>query len=155
MIYQHQEGVSIVARLVAPRGQGHLVGASDKAPTLRGAGPHRPLSTHHAEGLERLREEILEFAAFHGLDNIRGSSRMVSITRAMKPKLTPAGSAEREEVERALKEAGKWEEVSVLNAQRLGSLLSSGALEGEILARLQQVVSYEETPSLRLRKLEE
>ncbi|MBC7246391.1 MAG: PD-(D/E)XK nuclease family protein [Actinobacteria bacterium] len=104
--------------------------------------------------IELLRRELLEFADFHGVDNIRGSFKVLSIRREMRPKLPPPGSAEREAVEEALKREGVWEKVSVLNAQKLASLLSSGSLDESRRARLEEVITCEEVPTLRLRKME-
>ncbi len=106
------------------------------------------------EQMEKLRRELLEFADFHGVDNIRGSFKVLSIGREMKPKLPPAGSGEREAVEEMLKREGKWEEVSALSAHKLASLLSSGSLGEELRSRLQEIIPFEESASIRLRKLE-
>jgi putative RecB family exonuclease len=105
------------------------------------------------ERIEQLRGELLEFADFHGVDNIRGSFKVLSIRREMRPKLPPPGSAEREAVEEALKREGVWEEVSVLSAHKLASLLSGGSLEEDTRSRLQEALSFEESPSMRLKNL--
>ena len=102
--------------------------------------------------LDELREEILEFSSYQGVDNLQGSSRVLRITRSRQPKLPSPGSAEREELERAVREAGAWEEASVLSARRLGSVLGREDLAEELRARLEPLVVWEEIPTLRLRE---
>lgn len=104
--------------------------------------------------IELLRRELLEFADFHGVDNIRGSFKVLGITRGRRAKLPPPGSGEREAVEEMLKREGKWEEVSTLNEKKFFSLLSSASLNEDLRSRLQEVVSYEDSVYMRLRKLE-
>ncbi|MBC7230971.1 MAG: PD-(D/E)XK nuclease family protein [Actinobacteria bacterium] len=103
-----------------------------------------------AEGkLAALRGEILEFATFHGADNLRGSSGVLKITRSRQPKLPPAGSAARDEIEGLLREWGAWEEASAINPRRLGSLLGSGKLGPDRASRLEAMLSWEEAATLR------
>lgn len=105
------------------------------------------------ERIEQLRGELLEFADFHGVENIRGSCKLLSIRRDMKPKLPPSASPERRAVEEMLKREGVWEEVSVLSPQKLSSLLSRGTMEEDLRSRLQEVLSFEESVSMHLKNL--
>ena len=103
------------------------------------------------EKLESLREEILEFSNFHGADNIQGSSCVLAISRSSQPKLPPAGSGERRELEVMLRDAGVWEEVSVLNGRKLGSLLKGGGLAPGLRDQLEGLMSWEEAVTIRIR----
>ncbi|MDI7252572.1 MAG: hypothetical protein QME89_08435, partial [Actinomycetota bacterium] len=64
-----------------------------------------------------------------------------------------AGSEERRRLEETLREAGKWEEVCTLNPIRVGSLVSAEEVEEETRARLRELLSWEESVTLRIRKL--
>jgi putative RecB family exonuclease len=100
--------------------------------------------------LAALREEILEFSSFHGVDNLRGTSHILRISRTKQPKLPPTGSEERNELEFLLREWGIREEVSVVNVRSLESLLREGALEPGLSSSLQRMLSWEEVATLRL-----
>lgn len=103
------------------------------------------------ERLEALREEILEFSAFHGADNLQGSSCVLAISRSSQLKLPPAGSGERQRLEVMLRESGVWDEVSVLNARKLGSLYRGGGLDSDLKDRLKEFMSWEEVATIRIR----
>lgn len=102
------------------------------------------------ERLGELREEILEFSSYHAVDNIQGSSCLLRISRGRVPKLPPEGCAERGELERALREGGAWEEASRLDARKVASLLDKDDLDRELRGRLEALMSWEETPTLRV-----
>ncbi len=107
------------------------------------------------EHMAALRAEILDFADFLGADNLRGSSRVLGISRGRMPKLPPSGCAEREELEGILREAGAWDDVSCLDARRLASALADADLAEGLRARLEPFVSWEETFRLRFRGRQE
>lgn len=107
------------------------------------------------ENLERVRREILEFAEFHGVEKIQGTSSVLSISRGVRPVLPSAGSEERKRLEETLREAGKWEEVCTLNPARLGSLISGEELGGETRDRIRELLTWEETVTLRIRRMPE
>lgn len=102
------------------------------------------------ERMEELRGEILEFSSFHSVDNLQGDSHVLRIYRDRMPKLPSAGSAEREELERALREEEIWAEVSALNARKLGSLLKREDLAEGLRDRLESVIDWGQTSTLRL-----
>jgi putative RecB family exonuclease len=104
-----------------------------------------------AEGrMEELREEILEYASCHGVDNLQGSSSVLRISRGMTPRLPPPGSAERDELEMTLREEGAWDEVAHLDARRLSAMLRGEQATGRLRTRLEPLLAWEETATLRL-----
>lgn len=104
------------------------------------------------EKLEEIRREIVEFAEFHGVEKIQGSSSVISLSRGLRPKIPVPGSNERRELEEALRKAQKWDEVSTLSPSRLGSLLSGESLDENMRSRLMELVSWEESVILRLQR---
>ena len=103
------------------------------------------------EHMVELKGEILDFASFQGVDNIQGSSRVLKVSRGRIPKLPPAGSAEREELERTLREGGAWDEVTYLDTRKLASLLKDENLAEELRTRLESLFTWEESSMLRFR----
>jgi len=109
-------------------------------------------SGHKREAEERmaeLKDEILDFAAFQAVDNIQGSSCVLRISRGRLARLPDACSPERDELERMLREAGVWDEVAPLDARRIASLLRGGDLDTDTRARLEALLHWEETSTLR------
>lgn len=104
------------------------------------------------ERLEEVRKEIIEFADFHGVDRIQGNAGVVSVSRTRRPVVPASGSEERDELENALREMGKWEEVCTLNPNRLASLVSGGELDEGSRNRICGLLSWEESVTLRLRR---
>ncbi len=107
------------------------------------------------ENLEKVRKEIIEFAEFHGVEKIQGSGSVLSLIRTVRPVLPSEGSEERKKLEEALREAGKWDEVCTPSPSRLGALVSGEELEEDIRDRIRQLLSWEESVSLRIRRTPE
>lgn len=101
------------------------------------------------EHMAGLREEILDFAAFQGVDNIQGSSCVLRVSRGRLARLPDACSPERVELERVLREAGLWDEVAPLDARKIASLIGAGGLDAGTRARLESLLLWEETFTLR------
>ena len=107
------------------------------------------------ERLGELREEILEFSSYHAVDNIQGSSCMLKLSRGRAPKLPPDGCEQRDELERVLRQCGAWEDASRLDARRAASLLEREDIDREVRACLAALISWEETPTLRVSRRRE
>ncbi|MEJ5185596.1 MAG: PD-(D/E)XK nuclease family protein [Candidatus Geothermincolales bacterium] len=104
--------------------------------------------------LKRLREEIMEFSAFHQVDNIYGTGHLLKISRCERWKLPSAGSEERERLADCLREMGFWEKASDVSEAKLQGLLREleDREEGD---RLKSYLTREESVTLRLsRKVE-
>jgi putative RecB family exonuclease len=99
--------------------------------------------------LSELKEEILEFASYQEVDILQGSSQILRIYRDNQPKLPPAKSDQRDELERILHEGGAWEEVSALNARKLCSTLKRED-RAALRSRLDALITWEERSTLRL-----
>ncbi len=103
------------------------------------------------EHLRELRQEVLDFSAYQGVDNLQGSGHVLGIARGRRIKPPPAGSPQRAELEELFKREGIWEKVSDLSPGKLASALEKGSMGGELLKRLDDLVVWEETQYLRLR----
>jgi putative RecB family exonuclease len=103
--------------------------------------------------LEELRDEVGEFCAFYGADNLRGNSCTLRVSRQKTLKLPPSGSAARENLERLLREAGAWDRISALNPQRLASALKHQELDQALSDSMESFLRWEE--SLRLRVIDD
>jgi putative RecB family exonuclease len=99
--------------------------------------------------LKRLREEILEFSAFHQVDNIYGTGHLLKISRGERWKLPSAGTEEREKLAECLKQMGLWDRASDLSESRLQAVLREleGSEEGSLI---QSFLTKEESVALRV-----
>jgi len=109
------------------------------------SGRKREAEQHMAE----LKEEILDFASFQAVDNIQGSSCVLRISRGRLARLPEACSPERDELERVLRETGVWDEVAPLDVRKIASLLRGGDLDADACARLEALLRWEDTYTLR------
>ena len=105
------------------------------------------------EKLEEVRKEIIEFAEFHGVEKIQGTSGVLSLSRVRRPVLPPEGSEERERLEEVLRGASKWEAACTLSPSKVSSLASGEELDKETRNRLRELLSWEESVSLKMRGL--
>lgn len=109
-----------------------------------------------AEGrLRDLRGEILEFSAYHGVDNIHGTAHLLKIHRPRRLKVPRVDSPEGEELQRILREAGLWEEVSALDPRLLEKGVREGKWNESLTRRIRSFLRWEEIPTVRLQEKEE
>jgi putative RecB family exonuclease len=106
------------------------------------------------EHIKRLREEVLEFASYHNVENLQGSSHILGISRSRLPKVPKPGSAERDELEKLLREGGLWEDVSSLNARTLAAMIQEGCVDRDLADRIEPFIAWEESHTLRIKDLD-
>jgi putative RecB family exonuclease len=104
---------------------------------------------------EKIREAILDLAKREGVSRLIGSDKQLYIRIGKQIKFPGSGEGGREELEEMIKEAGRWEEVSSLDIRTLRTIAREGSWPPELLKKLKQYQSIEESSTLRLANLKE
>jgi putative RecB family exonuclease len=100
--------------------------------------------------LKELRAESLDFCAYYGAENLKGSACTLKVARQKALKIPEAGSAAREDLERLLREEAAWDRVSLLNPRMLGAALERGEFDERLSERLKPLVRWEQSATLRI-----
>ncbi len=104
---------------------------------------------------EKVREAIIEYARQEGVTNIRGSDRQARVKFDQKLKFPGKNDREREGLEEVIVQAGKWDEVSQLDAAALARAVESGEGGEDVTGRVMAYGQAEETATVYLSKLKE
>ncbi|MBN2199117.1 MAG: PD-(D/E)XK nuclease family protein [Candidatus Aminicenantes bacterium] len=102
--------------------------------------------------LEKLREAAVAFAEKEGVRVIAGSDARLRVNGKEKIVSPGKGTAEREALEKELRELGVWDEVSTLDPYALERALAEGRWAGETLERVRSYVAAEKRWTVTLRE---
>ena len=102
-----------------------------------------------------LEQKIISYARQAGIGVIMGSLYLARIHSKKNLKLPKAGEHQREELEKLLRQAGKWEEVARLNLQTLKSKLAENQWDQGLMQKLRRFATEEEESKVRLTKKQE
>lgn len=105
------------------------------------------------EEIEKVREAILEYARKEEVEVIKGSDRKVRVKFEEKLKFPGKNEEERQELDNTIIEAGKWAEVSQLDATKLTDAIESGLWSKDLIAKVMKYGRIETTDSVRISKL--
>jgi putative RecB family exonuclease len=106
--------------------------------------------------LEDFKERIISYAGTEGLTKVRGSSTVASISTTDSLSLPSKSDKERYgEVVDAVKQAGLWEEFSVLDTRGLAEGIESGVIDPMVKKKLKTYVEEKKTVTVRLSKLKD
>jgi len=105
------------------------------------------------EEIQKVREAILEYARKEGVEVIKGSDRKARVKFEEKLKFPRKSDAERQELDNTIIEAGKWAEVSQLDATALTDAIESGLWSKDLIDKVMKYGRIETTDSLRISKL--
>ncbi len=102
---------------------------------------------------ERLKERLAVYAKKEGVETIKGSDYTVKV--AIKDKLYFPGKndLDREELEKIIKIAGLWDEASELDVNVLSKAIQSGKWDKELIEKIKQFASEEESVRVSQPKL--
>jgi len=104
------------------------------------------------EQIEQVKEDIAAFGEQEGASVVFGTTHQAKITKSSGVRYPGTGDPDREELERILKEAGKWDEVSHLNTRSLPKALEEGVFGGKLEKQIEAFGETSETTSVRLSK---
>ena len=112
---------------------------------------------HEAESIDdemkKVREAILDYAKKEEVVAIKGSDYKVQIKFGEDLKFPVKSDAERSELEGMIKEAGKWEEVSQLDAISLKRVVQSNQWSKDLIDNVMKYGRIEESNTVRLSRL--
>jgi hypothetical protein len=103
--------------------------------------------------LEEVEGKLVAFAEHEGLEQIGGTARAVSVKRTTVVKLPGKDDPARSELERVLKEHGRWEEVSEVSLRAVARGLAEGEWPVSLRAAVGQFASWVKAVRVRLVKM--
>jgi len=104
------------------------------------------------EQIEQVKEDIAAFGEQEGASVVFGTTHQAKITKSSGVRYPSAGDPDRKELERILKEAGKWEDVSILNTRSIAKAVEEGVLGENLSVQIEAFGETHETTSVRLSK---
>lgn len=107
------------------------------------------------EELNLLSEAAVEYSRKEGITNITGSNFVLRISECSELCFPRSGQEGREDLEKFLKKAAIWEQVSGLTLSKLSKLIDDGSLNARIKNSLLKFAEEEEKLSVRLVKKRE
>lgn len=108
-----------------------------------------------SEEMEKAKEAIIEYAHQEQVTLIKGSGHKVRVKFDKKLKFPGKNETERQELDRIIVQAGKWPEVSQLDATALARIVEEGLWDTELIGQVMKYGRLEELSSLYLSELKE
>ena len=103
--------------------------------------------------IEKVEEALLEFSEKEDVDVIFGSGDKVRIKSSVRYACPSKHSNERQELEKLLREYGKWEEVAQLDTNAINKIIKEKIWDEKIIDVLKKYVSLDESKRLYLSKI--
>jgi len=107
------------------------------------------------EEIEKVKQALLKYAEKQGVTVVRGSRHQARIRFDEKLKFPRKGQPEREELDEAIIQAGKWLEVSELDTAALARVVEEGLWDKKLIDQVLEYGRIEKTTNIRLLKLRE
>ena len=107
------------------------------------------------EEIDKVKDAILDYARREGVEVIKGSDRKVRVKFDEKLKFPGKSESERKELNDAIKQAGKWMEVSQLDTTALTRVIENGLWSKELINQVLNYGRIEETNAVYLSKLKD
>ena len=107
------------------------------------------------EEMEKVKEAILDYARKEQVELIKGSDQKVRVRFDEKLKFPGKSEAERQDLDKAIKAAGKWLEVSQLDATALTRVIEQSLWDKDLIGEVMKYGRIEETSSVYLSKLKD
>ncbi len=93
---------------------------------------------------ERLKQRLAAYAKKEGMETIVGSDSSVKVTFKENQKLPENNSPDRLALEKVIKDAGLWNEVSRLDGNSLAKIIESTKWDKELVEKIKRFASKEE-----------
>ena len=106
------------------------------------------------EEIDKIKEAAIKYAEKEGVDVIRGSNNKLKVSEKQKISCPPKGSEERKELEMALKESDKWDEVSDIDARAVEKAINEEKWDKRIINKIKGFLKIETRKSVSLSKLQ-
>lgn len=105
--------------------------------------------------LDKIKEAAIKYSEKESADVIRGSDHKLKITEKQKISSPPKGSDERKELEKILRDSGKWDEISDLDARAMEKAISEERWDKKIVDKIKKFLTIEVKISVTLSKLQD
>ncbi len=93
--------------------------------------------------IEKLKEAIIVYSKNNNLERLVGSTSSLLVKTYDSIKLPEKGSKERDELDKLIKMAGLWEDLSDVSYSSLSSYYKSGVFAPELKSKLDNLISFE------------
>jgi hypothetical protein len=103
--------------------------------------------------IESVTETLIRFARQQGISSVCGSSHAAGVRSKQKVVMPESGTSERDDLEAALKAAGLYDAVAIVNWQKFNSLWLGYSLPEEVRQSLGHFIEVAEDTVVRLKKL--
>ncbi len=103
--------------------------------------------------IEKLEEAIVKFAEKESVDVVFGSNNKVKVKTQSRFACPSKNSKERLEMEKIIKDKGKWDEVAQLDTTTINKIIQENSWDEELIDALKKYVKYEESKRLYLSKI--
>jgi len=104
------------------------------------------------EQIEQVKDSIAAYGEKEGATVVFGTTHQAKISKSFGVRYPGTSDPDREELERILKEDGKWDEVSILNTMSIAKAVEEGALGAKLGKKIEAFGETYETTSVRLSK---
>ena len=105
--------------------------------------------------IEETKEALFEYSDREGVDRIFGSAKMAKIKREIKLSFPDSNDERRTQLEKVIRESGKWNEVSLLDVRKLAKKVEEGSWSDGVLKSIEKFGEKEEKKSVTLVKKKE
>ncbi|MFZ3089872.1 MAG: PD-(D/E)XK nuclease family protein [Nitrospirota bacterium] len=95
--------------------------------------------------VENLKEVIKAYAKKEGVETIAGSDHTVKVTFKEEFKFPSKDAPEREELNKIIKDAGLWDELSELDKKSLEEAIEAGRWDKKLMEKIKKFISIEES----------
>jgi len=105
--------------------------------------------------MEDVKSALIDYAKREQVEVIKGSDKKVTIKFDKKLKLPGKSDENRVPLDEMIRDAGKWDDVSQLDTDKLGKIIQGKLWDDKLMEKLGQFTSEEERSNVRISKLKE
>lgn len=107
------------------------------------------------EDMEKVKEAILDYSKREGVEVIKGSDYKAKVRFGERLKFPGKSDAERPELDKAIKEVGRWDEVSQLDIALLTHVIEAELWSKDLIDKVMKYGRIEESDSVHISKLKD
>jgi len=107
------------------------------------------------EKMDKLKEAVIKYAEKEDIDVVRGSDHKLKISEKQKISSPPKGSPERHELEDILRKVNKWDEVSALDTNAIGKIITDEQWDRKTIDKIKKFLTIEVKKQVSLSKLKQ
>lgn len=97
---------------------------------------------------DKIKDALAAYAKRMSIETIKGSDHTVKVTFKKRKGFPKKDSSGRKELERIIRDAGLWDQVSELDSDTLSKLLDSKKWDKELIEKILEFVIIEESPTV-------